>query len=582
MSAFSRKAQVAAARGDREPDILITDVTLANELTGTLDGPVDIGIVENRIVFVIPKGTGAKGRVTIQGTGLFAVPAFIDGHVHNESSMVLPSQWAKHLLRHGTGTVFTDPHEMGNVMGLPGIRYMIEASRGLPLRYFITAPSCVPAVPHLETAGAVITDKEMREILGWERVMAVAEAMDYRGLIVQEGNITPIAEVAHEMEIGIEGHAPGVVGRDLQAYAAAIGPSGSDHEAMSTNEMVEKVHAGIMIYARSSTFHDGSIDVANALKQVRDNRMFGFCTDDIMPHHLLESGHLDHGLRRLIQAGVDPISAIQMATINVAQHYRLQGIGAIAPGWMADIVLLQNLESIDVLHVIINGQLVVQDKRLTVDINEPIPPLLDNSVHIPPLSEESFVPQGGEGVTTYNGIDMSDLFTEKTTIKAMGKGGKIIFPLPAGVTLAAIVPRHGQNRPPSLALMTGYPLRAGAIASTVSHDSHNLVIIGNSPGDMLAAALELQRIGGGLTAVNDGTVLASVELPIAGLMSPLTVEEVAGQIDRFEKVLPGLGLPAAFPVHLLALALPVVPKVRITDLKGLVDVATQQSIPMIA
>ncbi len=581
MSAFSRKDLVAAARGERMPDLLIAGVSLVNVLTGIIDGPVDIGIVDDRIAFVAPAGTGEKGNVTIQGKGLTAVPGFIDGHVHNESSMVLPAQWAKCLLLHGTSAVFTDPHEIGNVLGLPGIRYMIEASQGLPLRYFITAPSCVPAVPHLETAGAVITDKEMKEILGWERVMAVAEAMDYRGLILQKGNITPIAEVAHEMEVGIEGHAPGVTGRDLQAYAAAIGPSGSDHEALFTDEMVEKVHAGVMIYARSSTFHDDSVEIAAALKQVRDTRMFGLCTDDIMPHHLLEFGHLDHGLRRLIQAGVDPVTAIQMGTINVAQHYRLQGMGAIAPGWLADIVLLQDLETVEVHDVIINGRLVVQDKSLVVEINEPVPPLLDNTVRLPSLSEESFIPSGSEGLTRYNGIDIGGHFYEKITIEARCKDGKLVFPLPDGVTLVTIVPRHGQNRPPSLALMRGYPLHQGAIASTVSHDSHNLVIIGTSPEDMLTAARELQRIGGGLTAVLNGSVLASIELPVAGLMSPRPVVEVAAQNDRFEQRLPELGLPAAFPVHLLSLALPVEPKVRITDLKGLVDVETQQAIPMI-
>lgn len=575
----TRNDLVAAARGDRLPDILIKHVRLFNVLTLTKEF-VDIGIVGERIAFVLPAGTASEGMLVIDGEGLSAVPGFVDGHVHNESSQVTPAQWAKAILPLGTTCVFTDPHEIGNVLGLPGIQYMIEASRGLPLRYFITAPSCVPAVPGLETAGAVITDLEMRQILTWERVKAVAEAMDYMGLILQKGNITPIAEVAHAMGVGIESHAPGVIGRYLQAYLAATGPSAADHEAMSGQEMLEKVALGMMIYCRASTFHDGTPNFAQAFKQVRDTRMFGFCTDDVMPHHLLQYGHLNFGIRRLIENGVEPIVAYQMATLNVASHYRLQGVGAIAPGWYADIVLLDNPATVSVQHVISNGVLVVRDRTLIIDIEEPIPPLLENTVLIPNLTEADFILSGNADETTFNGIHMSTIFTEPARITLPVREGKIILPLPEGVTIAAIVPRHGQNRPPSLAPMTGYQLKQGAVASTVSHDSHNMAVIGKDPHDMLIAALELRRVGGGLTAVLDGHVLATIELPVAGLMSMLTVEEVAAEDLRLESVLPQLGLPSEFPIHLLALALPVVPKVRLTDL-GLVDVASQAFIPLI-
>ena len=217
---LSRKELVASARGDLDPDILIQDVALVNVFTAELS-PADIGIVGNRIAFVLPAGSGRNGKMVIKATGLYAIPGLIDGHVHNESSMVTPANWAKTLLLNGTTTVFTDPHEITNVLGLPGIQYMINASHGLPLRYFVTAPSCVPAVPSLETAGAEITWKEMEQVLSWERVKVVAEAMDFPGLIYQHGNITPIVEVAHQRNIGVEGHAPTVMGKDLQAYAAS-------------------------------------------------------------------------------------------------------------------------------------------------------------------------------------------------------------------------------------------------------------------------------------------------------------------------------------------------------------------------
>ena len=576
---LSRKNLVAAARGDGTTDILIQNVNMVNVLTAEL-ARVDIGIVGNLIGFVLPPGEGGSGTVTIDGSELYAAPGFIDGHVHNESSMVTPANWAKVLLANGTTTVFTDPHEIANVMGLAGVKYMLDASQGLPLRYYVTAPSCVPAVPSLETAGAVITWKEMEEILSWDRVVAVAEAMDFMGLIYQGGNITPIVEVAHSKQIGIEGHAPGVMGRNLQAYTAATGPLASDHEATMTDEMVEKVRAGIMIYARSSTFLDDSKDTAAAIKQVKDSRMFGFCTDDIMPHHL-GRGHLNYGLRRLIKEGIDPITAIQMTTINNAQHYRLYGLGAIAAGWLADIVLVDSLEELNARYVITNGKVVVKDGKLVADIEEPIEPLTANSVKIVEgLTVDDFRSLGtGSGLTRFNAMNMTSIFTSLDEVTIELEDGLLKMPLPEGVAVAAIVPRHGQGKPPSLCLTVDYALQRGAIASTVSHDSHNLAILGKNPQDMLAVVKEIQRVGGGLTAVLDGKVLATVPLPIAGLMSTLEVDEIGGIMDHFEASLPTLGLPQAFPIELLALALPVIPQIRLTDL-GLVDVLSQKLVPV--
>lgn len=578
---LSRSKIVAAARGDIEADILIRNVNLVNVLTAQLM-KADIGIVDDRIAFVLPSGQAADGKTIIEGAGLYAVPGLIDGHVHNESSMVTPANWAKVLLLNGTTTVFTDPHEITNVLGLPGIKYMIDASRGLPLRYYITAPSCVPAVPSKETAGAVITWKEMEQILSWERVRAVAEAMDFPGLIHQTGNITPIVDVAHKREIGIEGHSPGVMGRDLQAYLAATGPLGSDHESFVTDEMLEKVRSGMVIYARCNLFTDNSKPVAKALWQVEDTRMFGLCTDDILPQHL-KYGHLNAGIKRLLGCGVDPITAIQMATINNAQHYHLYGLGAIAPGWFADIVLLDDLEKLNVQHVMIDGKIVVLDGKLVVDIHEPVEPLMTESVKLPQgLAVDDFRRfGGGSGKVRFNGMDFTNPHPIPTIIQAEVKDDLLTLPLPDGVAIAAIVPRHGQGTPPSLCLVRDFGLQRGAIASTVSHDSHNLVIIGKDPGDMLAVTEEIKRIGGGLTAVLDGKVLASVPLPIAGLMSPLEVDKISAEMEQYEKCMPDLGMPPKFPTALFVLALPVGPEISLTD-RGLVERSTQNFIPIIA
>ena len=578
---MTRKNAVAAARGDQPFDLVLRDVQLINVFTAELSRS-DIGIVGNLIAAVGPANTLGAAHAVIEGNGCYAAPGFIDGHVHNESSMCTPAQWARVIVPKGTTTVLTDPHEIGNVLGLPGIRYMLEASEGLPYRYYVTASSCIPAVPSVETAGATVTDKEMEEMLAWDRVMAVAEAMDYPGLIQQSGNITPIVEAGHRREVPIEGHAPGVVDTQLQAYLAAAGPRSSDHEAITTEEMLEKVRAGMMVYARASSYRDGTAEIAAAMNEVDDWRLFGFCTDDILPHDLLRMGHMEYGMRRLIDHGTDPVRVIQMATINVAAHYGLHGIGAIAPGWLADLVLLDDLESVSVTNVIVDGKLIVAGGEWQVEVEEPVPPLMEHTVHLQALSVDGFLPSFPlrEGKVRVNAIDASQLFTSLTSIELDVEDGKLLLPLPADISMAAIVPRHGQKSPPSLAFLSGYPLRGGAIASTIAHDSHNLAIIGKTPEAMLAAAHAIHEMQGGLVAVEGIEVLASVLLPIAGLMSAEPVPVIAEQLEGFINALPQLGLTAEFPLPLVALALPVIPEVRLSD-KGIVNVATQQLIPMI-
>ncbi len=579
-----RKDAAASARGDQPFDLAILNVQLVNVFTAEIY-PADIGIVGERFAYVERAGANPlQARRVIDGSGLWAAPGFVDGHVHNESSMCTPARYAETILPLGTTTVCTDPHEIGNVLGMRGVRYMLDASQGLPLRYYVTVPSCVPAVPNIETAGATFTHREVAEMLQWERVIAIAEAMDFVGLANQVGNITPIVEVGQQANVPIEGHAPFVTGRFLQAYLAAAGPRASDHESLSADNMLEKVRMGMMVYARVSSFLDVTPELVRAVNSAPDTRMFGFCTDDIHPNQLLQFGHLNFGMRRLIDAGLDPIKVYQMATLNVAQHYGLYGLGGVAPGWLADLVLLDDLKGVSVRHVITGGTLRVEDGRLLEPVAEPVPPLLENTMRLPSgMSMESFTPKtDGNGTVRVNAINLANLIdTRLDVIELTAMDGRISFPLPEGVALAAVVGRHAQGRPPSLAFVTNFPIQSGAIASTVSHDSHNLVIIGKTPADLFTAAETLQQGGGGLAAVKDGKVIGSVPLPIAGLLSPLTVTEIARQVDSFDAVMPQLGLPPMFPITLLALALPVIPTIRLTDI-GMVDIFTQQFVPMMA
>jgi adenine deaminase len=572
----------ASARGDRPFDLAITNVRLVNVLTKEIY-PVDIGITGERIASVLPAGLASVSATSvIDGDGLWAAPGFIDGHVHNESSMCTPAAWSEVILPHGATSVVTDPHEIANVLGLRGVKYMRDASQGLPLRYFITAPSCVPSVPILETAGAVFTAQEMREMLSWERVIAVGEAMDFIGLSNQTGSITPIVETGQAAGVPIEGHGPGLTGRTLQAYLSAAGPRCSDHESLDSANMLEKVRAGTLVYARVSSFHEAASELAAAIRSIPDTRMFGLCTDDLHPGFLLEKGHLDYGMRTLIAAGVDLLTVYQMASINVAQHYGLWGLGAIAPGWLADIVLLDNLENVQVRHVITGGQLRVRDRHLVELVRQPLPPLLDNMVRIPNnLTAASFTPRATrDGKVLFHAMDLSDVTnTHLTTVELMVENGQVKFPLPDGVALAAVLGRHGQNQPPSLSFITGFPIQQGAIASTVSHDSHNLVMIGRLPADLLEAARNLARMGGGLAVVNQGKLISSLPLPIAGLLSPMPLVEIASQESVLKAALSSFGLPPGATAALLFMTLPVLPQVRLTD-HGLVDVAKQQIIPL--
>ncbi len=578
----NRIKAVASARGERPFDLAITNVHLINVLTREIY-PADIGITGERIACVQCAGiSNLSARQIIDGQELWAAPGFIDGHVHNESSMCTPARWAEVILPKGTTTVITDPHEIANVLGTRGVKYMLDASVGLPLRYYISTPSCVPSVPELESSGAVFTENEIREMLSWERVIAIAEAMDFIGLANQVGSITSIVNVGLQAGIPIEGHGPGLSGRILQAYLTAAGPRSSDHESLDCDNMREKVLSGAMVYARVSSFLNAANELARAINNTPDPRMFGLCTDDIHPEFLLQNGHMDHGMRTLIAAGVDPLVVFQMASINVARHYGLWDLGAIAPGWLADIVLLDDLEQVHTHAVITGGKLRVEGGRLLEPIPQPIAPLEENSVHLPEgLSVEAFIPRTNhKGNTRFNAINLSNLIdTCLEVVEVPVEKGQVKFPLPDGLALAAVVGRHGQGIPPSLAFIKGFPIQKGAIASTVSHDSHNLVVISTNPGDILTATQSLAEFGGGLVAINNGLLLASIRLPIAGLMSPLSLEQIASHESAFKTALTGLGLPRDATAALLLLTLPVIPQVRLTD-RGLVDVINQRIIPL--
>lgn len=574
----TRRQLVEAARGERPLDLVIRGARVVNVYTEEI-APADVGIFADRIAVVDWDNSYRLDAPTVlPGDGQFLMPGMVDTHLHIESTMVTPPAYARAVLPFGCTTSVIDPHEIGNVMGKDGVEYMLRASEGLPLRVYLTVPSCVPAVLGIETAGAVFRADDVAEMLTWPRVVGVAELMDYPGIVRQNDHIAAIVEAGLAAGKTLEGHAPLLSGRDLNGYLAA--GVDSEHESREWPEMVEKIRLGMWVYGRENTFRHGIGDLVRALQEVPNAWNVALCTDDIDPEDLLRQGHLDRGLRGLVQGGVDPARAVRIATLNGAVRYGLRDLGAVAPGKLADLVLVPDLAGFRPSVVLSGGRVVARDGECIVEIDHPVPPPVGSTMRLGPLSADAFTLRGPDGTATVNLIDID---RRRTTTLGQAQlrfvGGQLALPLPEDILLLSVVPRHGQSHPPSLALLRGLGLRRGAIASTVAHDSHNLLVAGTSPQEMLAACRAVADMGGGAALVVDGSVVASVKLSVAGVMSPDSVASVAAEVKTFNERGRALGLWAGSPVLAISsLALTVAPHVRISDL-GVVDVVSQQFVP---
>ncbi len=580
---MTRKALVEAARGDRALDVVIRGGDVVNVYTGEI-GRADIGIFGERIAVVDWGGVwNLDAPTVIDARGLTAIPGFVDTHVHIESTMVTPPHFARAILPYGTTTVVIDPHEIGNVTGRAGVEYMLRASEGLPLRVYLTVPSSVPAVPSIETAGASFDADDVAAMLALPRVVGVAEMMDYPGIVRQEARTAAIATAGLMAGKNLEGHAPLLAGRELAAYLAA--GVDSEHEARSAAEMVAKARQGMWVYGRENTFRHTAAMLADALEEIPMPWNIALCTDDIDPADLLLYGHMDRGVRVLLAAGVPPALAIRIATLNGAARYGLAGdLGGIAPGKYADIVLIESFDDLRARVVMAGGAVVAREGTLVADFPDPAPPPVANTVRIAaPLTADSFIAHI-DSADSNVAVPCIAMDANRTTTlgetKVRVAGGVIATPLPEGVTLLSVVPRHGQTHPPSLALLTGLPLREGAIATTVAHDSHNLIVAGRTPGEMAVAANAVATMGGGVALAVGEAIVAAVRLPVAGLMSAEPVARIAAEVRAFNDAARALGLGGASPVLAISsLALPVAPFVRLTD-RGVVDTLTQAFIAL--
>lgn len=581
-----REPIVAAARGDQPMDLVVRRANLVNVFTAEIYR-ADIGVKGDRFAAVARYDDG-KPQFELQGfrevdaSQRYAMAGFVDSHVHVESMMVPPDQFARAVLRNGTTAAAIDPHEIANVLGMDGVRYMVEASQGLPVRILVTIPSCVPPVPGLESSGAEFHAEHIDQLLQLPGVVGIAEIMDYPGVINHHARMAGIVQVGLDRMVVNEGHAPRVSGRWLQAYLAA--GVNSDHESRQWEEILEKLRAGMLIHIRDSSFGHYVGEAARAWEQVPHAVNFTMCTDDIEPDDVLRRGHMNRVVRLAIEAGIPSPLAIRYATLNGATRYRKLDLGAVAPGYLADLVLVESLESMRVREVWVEGRQVVEDGDVCVPIASQVPPPMQNTMRLPALAEDDFTIKApiNEGEVEIVGIEFTPRNqTAQTRVRATVRGGRVVG-LPEGYVYISVTGRHGQGQKPFVGVLKGLGLRSGAHGCSVAHDAHNLVIAGTNAADMLLVARELAACGGGFCLANGGRVLAKLALPLAGLMTPEPVEAVAPRVVEYNAraeelgILPGQRSPI---LSLAGIALPVTPEVKITNL-GLVHVTSQRFVPL--
>ena len=569
---------VDTAMGRAKADLVVRNASLVNVNSGEILERQGIAIKEGRIAAIGKvEHTIGPGTEIIDALGKWAAPGFIDGHVHVESAMVTGTEFARAVMPHGTTTVFIDPHEITNVLGLDGVRFFIEEARGLPLKILITFPSCVPAAPGFETTGGSIGPREVREAMGWKGVVALGEMMNYSGVL--SGDSSVHGEIAATLQAGriVEGHAAELLDRDLTAYAAA--GITSCHESTKKIQAVQKLRDGMYAMLREASV---AKDVAHTLVAVTEDRLNSrhvcLVTDDREPSDLVREGHIDHVVRRAIQEGADPIEAIQMATLNVAEHYECaRELGSIAPARYADIVILDKLETVAVNVVIADGKLVSRDGKLAAQIPSPsYPDYVKRSIHLkrPPSKDDLIIrskTENGSVRVRAIGVTPESIVTRNLESEVPVRNGEVFASRDENVAKIAVFERHRASGNVGLGFIRGLGLKEGAVASTVSHDSHNLVVAGMEDGDMIEAAKIVIENEGGMVAVRNGKALALVSLRLAGLMSDQSVETVSREIDQLKDAWMKLGSTLPSPHITLAFTtLSVIPELRITD-KGLLD-----------
>ncbi|GHV60485.1 adenine deaminase [Spirochaetia bacterium] len=563
---MTREKLVQTALGKEKADLILANAKILNVFTGEILS-ADIAITGGIIAGV---GAYQDARQCIDLSGKYVVPGFINAHCHVESSMMLPLTYCYEEARRGVTTVITDPHEVANVAGIEGIRFMMNSAHGAgpfpaPVNYYVQLPSCVPCT-EFETSGAVLDAAALGELISDPAVLGLGEMMDYPGVF--SGSPGVYAKLNLAAGKIIDGHAPAIGGKELQAYIAA--GVATDHECTNITEVTEKLRTGMAVLIREgSACRDLDVLIRGIVENKVNTRRIAFCTDDKHIRDLRREGSIAYNVKRSIELGLDTVSAYRMATINAADIYNLKNLGAIAPGYRADLLALNDLEQVSIERIFKDGK--------EIDLNADaatagaaLPAGSKNSVHIAPLGPDSFKLPHSKTVCPVIEIKPDQIITGRATVQA----DEVEALLRRGALCKiAAIERHRATGNIGVGLLSGYGLRRGAVASTVAHDSHNLIVLGTGDDDMRLAAEEIVRIQGGYVFVSDGKVQGSVALPVYGLMSDASPDVFTARLDDLIKKIHAAGVPKDVEplITISFLALPVIPELRITD-RGLFDV----------
>ncbi len=557
----------AVALGKQPADLLIKNAKIVDVLTESVY-EAEVVVAEGYIAAVAANGTYKDAKKVLDIKGAYLAPGLINAHCHVESSMAAPQQYCLEELRWGVTTLITDPHEIANVAGAVGIRYMLHSGQEMPINYYVELPSCVPATP-FEHAGCVMDADACADLMHEDGILGLGEMMNVPGVLNNDPSVLSKLQLFLDEQRVIDGHAPMLGGKELQAYAAS--GINTDHESISWSEAKAKLRAGLAVLVREgSASRNLTAIIQGVIEDGVDISNMAFCTDDKHLADIRKEGTIRHCVQMAIALGMEPVRALRMASINAARIYGLKNIGAVAPGWQADLVVFDNLESLKPLHVFHKGEDAV---ALGETVNfTPAPAALAGSVHPAPFTEDAFAISRFATDKLYPVIQMleGEIFTERGELH----GSEVAEALAAGrVHLIAVIERHNGTGNIGLGLLQGYGLRNGAAATTVAHDSHNLIVIGSSPADMFIATQELIRVQGGYTLVKEGKVVGTVPLDIGGLMSSLSTEELANSLDDIKIKAHAQGVPQGVDpfISLSFMALPVIPRLRITDM-GMFDV----------
>lgn len=567
------KDTIEIARGRHRVDLLLKNARIINTFSGDIHRS-DVAIHGGRIV-----GFGRyKSKQSLDLKGAYLSPGFIDGHVHIESSMVKIPEFGRVVVPLGTTTAVIDPHEIANVVGMDGIKYMLSSSLNGVLSVYVMLPSCVPATS-LETAGAELTGHDLSLLLNDERVLGIGEMMNYPGVLSRQEDVLDKIRIARDKRI--DGHAPRLSGKDLYAYISA--GIKSDHECTTIGEAREKLRAGMYIMIREGTAAK-NLKILLPLINSENSRKCMFVTDDRHLEDIMVQGHMDHIVRSAIRLGIDPIRAVQMASINTAEYFGLNDLGAVAPGYRADLIVFDDFRRMKISKVIKDGRIVAKNGVLDPSAVTAYKGKVRGTMNVRWIEYEDFAIKAGENSRRKNArvieVIPNQITTKSVIAPVKQDGGFVVSDTKKDILKIAVIERHMASGRIAKGLVKGFGLKKGAIASSVSHDSHNIVVIGVHDSDMYTAAVQVVKMQGGIVAVSNGQVLEALPLPVAGLISDRSAEFVRDKLRRLVNTAHSMGSRLNDPYMAMSfLTLPPIPELKITD-RGLIDAVNFKVVPL--